>query len=185
MTQERSLSHDLLASLDARLAALEAEREARRTFTRYMALCDVPARSLDGESLGALFAADAIWEGIGKHYENKFGRLEGRDAIVAMLSRYLPPTLHFTTNTHFVTSETIDVHAGARLATGRWIMMQASGYENGGAELIGARLEVDFVPATDSARWLIAHFRTERLFDAPWQVNPRTALPGAPDGASA
>jgi hypothetical protein len=42
------------------------------------------------------------------------------------------------------------------------------------AELIAARLEVDFVPAAHDAgtTWLIRHFRTERLFDAPWQVNP-------------
>ncbi|MXN75366.1 nuclear transport factor 2 family protein [Burkholderia sp. 4701] len=174
MTQDRPL---FLAALAARLAILEAEREARRAFTRYMALCDVPARALDGESLTALFTTDAIWEGVGKHYENKFGRLEGREAIVAMLSRYLPPMPHFTTNTHFVTSETIDVDADVQRATGRWIMMQASGYVDGRAELIGACLEVDFVPADGSPRWLIAHFRTERLFDAPWQTNPRAALP--------
>ena len=40
------------------------------------------------------------------------------------------------------------------------------------AELIAARLEVDFVPSPDGAAWLIRHFRTQRLFDAPWQVHP-------------
>ncbi|HLX00784.1 MAG TPA: hypothetical protein VKS80_01560, partial [Trinickia sp.] len=60
-------------------------------------------------------------------------------------------------------------------AKGRWIMLQASGYVDDHAELIGARLEVDFVPAPDAAEWLIAHFRTERLFDAPWRVSPRPA----------
>jgi ketosteroid isomerase-like protein len=179
MTPDRPLPHAALTALAERLNRLEAEREVRRTFTRYMALCDVPVRPLDGESLAALFATDAIWEGIGKHYENTFGQHRGRDAIVAMLARYLPPTPHFTTNTHFVTAETIDVDADAQHATGRWIMMQASGYVDGRAELIGARLEVDFVPAVDSPRWLIRHFRTERLFDAPWQVNPRAALPSA------
>jgi hypothetical protein len=75
---------------------------------------------------------------------------------------------------HFVTSETIDVNG--QQATGRWIMMQASGYVDGSAELIGARLVVDFTPSANGTDWLIAHFRTERLFDAPWSVNPRAAL---------
>lgn len=167
--------HERLATLEARIAGLEAERAIRKTFTRYMALCDVPASALESESLGALFAEDAIWEGVGTHYAQTFGRSVGRATIVAMLSQYLPPTPHFTTNVHFVTSETIHVD-GAR-ATGRWIMMQASGYVDGRAELIGARLEVDFAPAANGQDWLIVHFRTERMFDAPWSVNPRAALP--------
>ncbi|WP_186197000.1 nuclear transport factor 2 family protein [Burkholderia gladioli] len=174
MTNVHSHSLDSLA---ARLASLEAEREVRRTLTRYMALCDVPARTLEAESLAALFTLDAVWEGVGRHYQDKFGRLEGRTAIVAMLSRYLPPVPHFTTNTHYLSAETIEIDEHARRAVGRWIMMQASGYTDGRAEWIGARLEVDFVPAATSPRWLIAHFRTERLFDAPWQVNPRASTP--------
>lgn len=163
-----------IAALETRLADLEAERAVRHTFMRYMALCDVPATVLEGESLDALFTEDAIWEGVGTHYAQTFGRSIGRMQIVAMLSRYLPPTPHFTTNAHFVTSETIRIDG--KHATGRWIMMQASGYVDGSAELIGARLVVDFVPSTHGHDWLIAHFRTERLFDAPWSVNPRAAL---------
>ncbi len=52
-------------------------------------------------------------------------------------------------------------------------MLQASGYVDACAELIAARLDIDFVPAQDGRNWLIQHFRTERLFDAPWQVNAR------------
>ncbi|WP_371826463.1 nuclear transport factor 2 family protein [Caballeronia sp. M1242] len=154
-----------------RLRALEAHNAVRRTIARYMALCDVPARALEGESLAALFSDDAVWEGIGPQYANKFGRLIGPANIVAMLQRYLPPTPHFTTNTHFLTSEHTEVRGES--AKGRWIMLQASGYVDGRAELIAARLEVDFVPSShDEAIWLIRHFRTERLFDAPWSVNP-------------
>jgi SnoaL-like domain len=102
-----------------------------------------------------------------------FGRLTGHERILAMLTRYLPPTPHFAMNTHFVTSETIDVDDDATHAKGRWIMLQASAYVEGHAELISARLEVDFAPSRNEANWLITHFRTERLFDAPWQVNPR------------
>jgi len=163
-----------IAALEARLAALEGAAAARRTMARYMALCDVPSGALDGEALERLFTADAVWEGIGPQYTSKFGRLEGAGAIVAMLSRYLPPTPHFATNVHFLTSESIDMLSPTH-AKGRWIMLQASGYVDERAELIGARLEVDFVPAADAGQWLIAHFRTERLFDAPWRVSPRPA----------
>ena len=161
-----------LADITARLAMLEAERAVRQTMMRYMALCDVPSGGQPAETLAELFSVDAVWQGIGPEYAEKFGALTGREAIVAMLARYLPPTPHFSVNTHFMASETIDVDAAATHATGRWIMLQASGYVTGGAELVSARLEVDFVPADNSKRWLIRHFRTQRLFDAPWQVHP-------------
>ncbi|HXZ10725.1 MAG TPA: nuclear transport factor 2 family protein [Paraburkholderia sp.] len=168
----------LIAALGERLVALEAERAVRHTISRYMALCDVPSGALDGESLAALFATDAIWQGIGPQYADKFGRLTGHAEILAMLTRYLPPSPHFSVNVHFLTSETIDVDIASARAKGRWIMLQASGYFDAPAapaELISARLEVDFAPAANGRDWLITHFRTERLFDAPWQVNPRPA----------
>jgi hypothetical protein len=153
-----------------RLRALEARDAVRKTIARYMALCDVPARIFEGESLAALFSDDAVWEGLGPQYADKFGRLHGPREIVDMLQRYLPPTPHFSTNVHFLTSEHIEVNGDH--AKGRWIMLQASGYVDLNAELIAARLEVDFAPALhDEATWLIRHFRTERLFDAPWQIN--------------
>ncbi len=160
-----------------RLCALEAQNAVRRTMARYMALCDVPARMLEGESLAALFCNDAVWEGIGPHYADKFGRLSGPCDIVDMLQRYLPPTPHFATNVHFLTSEHIEVHG--KTAKGRWIMLQASGYVDEKAELIAARLEVDFATSPqDETVWLIQHFRTERLFDAPWNVNPAKGARG-------
>jgi hypothetical protein len=161
-----------LATLHARLAVLEAERAVRRTLSRYMALCDVPSGALPGETLAALFTADAVWEGIGPLYAKKFGILNGHEQILAMLTRYLPPAPHFSVNTHFLSSESIEVDAAAAHAKGRWIMLQASGYVAKDAELVSARLEVDFVPAADGRTWLIRHFRTQRLFDAPWKVDP-------------
>jgi hypothetical protein len=166
-----------LEALAVRLAALEAEHAVRKTVARYMALCDVPSGKLEGESLAALFTEDAIREGVGPLYAETFGRLQGHKQIVAMLQRYLPPAPHFSANVHFLTSEHIDVEGSH--AKGRWIMLQASGYVDARAELIIARLEIDFVPAPsanvscNSTPWLVRHFRTERLFDSPWQVNPR------------
>jgi hypothetical protein len=154
-----------------RLRALEARDAVRKTIARYMALCDVPARAFENESLAALFSDEAVWEGVGPHYADKFGRVHGPRDIVAMLQTYLPPTPHFATNVHFLTSEHIEVNGHE--AKGRWIMLQASGYVDAKAELIAARLEVDFTPSShDETTWLIRHFRTERLFDAPWHVNP-------------
>jgi hypothetical protein len=166
---------DPLRVLSERLAALEAETAVRRTMARYMALCDVPNGALEGETLVALFADDAVWQGIGPQYADKFGYLKGHAQILAMLTRYLPPSPHFAVNVHFLTSETIDVRGAA--AKGRWIMLQASGYVDAPAELISARLEVDFAPARNGRDWLITHFRTERMFDAPWQVNARKSTP--------
>jgi hypothetical protein len=163
-------------ALQVRVNALDAQNAVRNSIARYMALCDVPMRALEGESLAALFTEDAVWEGIGPQYADKFGRLRGNAQIVSMLQQYLPPTPHFATNVHFLTAEHIDVDGDT--AKGRWIMLQASGYVDGKAELISARLEVDFVPAThdQGLSWLIHHFRTERLFDAPWHVNPRNGV---------
>jgi hypothetical protein len=160
-------------TLLARIAALEAQNEVRKTITRYMALCDVPCAALDGESLAALFTENAVWEGIGPHYARKFGQLRGRAAIVDMLKAYLPPAPHFATNVHFLTSEHIEVEG--EIAKGQWIMLQASGYVDEKAELIAARLEIDFARDENDA-WLVRHFRTERLFDAPWTVNPRKEM---------
>ncbi|RQR22571.1 nuclear transport factor 2 family protein [Burkholderia sp. Bp9143] len=165
---------DALEALTRRVAALDAERAVRATITRYMALCDVPEDAGDGPALAALFTADAVWEGIGPQYARKFGRLEGADAIVAMLRRYLPPDPHFAANLHFLTSESIDIGADHVTARGRWIMLQASRHADGTAELIAARLTIDFAPADDGATWLIRHFRTERVLDGPW---PLTAAP--------
>ncbi|AOJ34311.1 nuclear transport factor 2 family protein [Burkholderia metallica] len=165
-----NLAPGLIDALAQRMAALEAERAVRATITRYMALCDVPENAGDGPSLAELFTADAVWEGIGPQYARKFGRVEGTAAIVAMLGRYLPPDPHFSANLHFLTSESIEIDAGLTHARGRWIMLQASRYGDGTAELIAARLTVDFAPAGDGAAWPIRHFRTERVLDGPWPL---------------
>ncbi|WP_322067210.1 nuclear transport factor 2 family protein [Burkholderia ubonensis] len=161
---------EALDALTRRVATLDAERAVRTTITRYMALCDVPEDAGGSPALAALFTADAVWEGIGPQYARKFGRLEGTDAIVAMLRRYLPPEPHFAVNLHFLTSELIEVDADQTSARGRWIMLQASRYADGTAELIAARLTVDFAPANDGTTWLIRHFRTERVLDGPWPL---------------
>ncbi|MBP8534413.1 nuclear transport factor 2 family protein [Streptomyces sp. MK37H] len=131
------------------------------TLTRYLTLCDVPA-SAEGE-LGDLFTEDAVWEGGGAAYAEKFGRTEGRAAIVEMLSGYLPPNPHFQTNVHLLFPGTVDV--GGTTARGSWPMQQLSRYESGDSEIMVARLDVTF--RLDADRPRISTFRTERLFTSP------------------
>ncbi|MGW3650481.1 nuclear transport factor 2 family protein [Streptomyces sp. NPDC000878] len=138
-----------------------SERLVVDTLTRYLALCDVPVRT-EGE-LGDLFTEDAIWEGGGSEYAEKFGRTEGREAIVEMLSAYLPPTPHFRTNVHLLFPGVVYVKGGT--AQGNWSMQQLSRYESGFSEIMVAKLDVTFRIGPDRPR--ISAFRTERLFSAP------------------
>ncbi|MFJ9582397.1 nuclear transport factor 2 family protein [Streptomyces acidicola] len=131
------------------------------TLTRYLALCDVPAR-VEGD-LGDLFTEDAVWEGGGSAYAEKFGRSEGREAIVRMLSAYLPPNSHFRTNIHLLFPGTVDTDGST--ARGSWSMQQFSRYASGATEVMVARLDVTF--RLDADRPRIAAFRTERLFSEP------------------
>ena len=149
------------ADLGRRLAALEAEGAARRTLSRYMSLCDVPAPAdaRDGE-LPALFTDDAVWEGVGAEYAAGFGRHVGPAAIGGFLRKYLPPVPHFQRNVHFLTSEAMV--ADGNVVRGHWIMQQLSVYAGGKTELISARLAVEFAIDSDGAARM-RHFQTQRL----------------------
>ncbi|WP_247255064.1 nuclear transport factor 2 family protein [Pseudomonas moorei] len=144
-----------------RLATLEGESAVRRLMARYMDLCDVPRAVTQVSELARLFAVDAIWEGIGSVTAQTFGQHQGREAVAAFVGGYLPPSDHFRLNLHYLTSESILVDGGT--AQGQWIMQQISTYADGRSELFGTRLNIDF-RCVDGV-WLIAHFRTQRLFN--------------------
>lgn len=144
-----------------RLATLEGESAVRRLMARYMDLCDVPRAPTRVSDLAALFCLDAIWEGVGSQTAQTFGQHHGRDAVAAFVGGYLPPSDHFRLNLHYLTSESIQVDGQA--AQGRWIMQQISTYADGRSELFGTRLNIDF--RCVEGTWLIAHFRTQRLFN--------------------
>ncbi|MFD6856114.1 nuclear transport factor 2 family protein [Rhodococcus sp. NPDC060090] len=164
-----------MSDVEKRLAALEAKDAVRDCLTRYMDLCDVPGPLDDVAQIGLLFTADATWEGVGPEYAGKFGIARGRDEVVALVSRYLPPTDHFVRNAHLLGSEQIRLEGNA--ARGRWIMQQLSLYTNGTAELLCARLEIDFeierLPHT-TAR--MHRFRTQRLFATPLPIEAMSHL---------
>ncbi|WP_460164199.1 nuclear transport factor 2 family protein [Pseudomonas sp. S2_F03] len=144
-----------------RLETLEGESQVRRLMARYMDLCDVPRAPTQVRELAELFSADAIWEGIGSQTAQTFGQHRGRDAVAAFVGSYLPPSEHFALNLHYLTSESIVVDGST--AQGQWIMQQISTYADGRSELFGTRLNIDF-QRVDGV-WLIAHFRTQRLFN--------------------
>ena len=144
-----------------RLATLEGESAVRRLMACYMDLCDVPRAVTEVSELARLFTVDAIWEGVGSVTAQTFGQHQGREAVAAFVGGYLPPSEHFRLNLHYLTSESIVVDGIT--AHGRWIMQQISTYADGRSELFGTRLNIDF-RCVDGV-WLIAHFRTQRLFN--------------------
>jgi hypothetical protein len=144
-----------------RLEVLEGESQVRRVMARYMDLCDVPRAATNASELAQLFSDDAIWEGIGSHTAKTFGHHQGREAVAAFVAAYLPPSTHFALNLHYLTSEAIRVDGNT--ARGQWIMQQISTYADQRTELFGTRLDVDF--RRIDGTWLIAHFRTQRLFN--------------------
>lgn len=156
-----------LHALQRRLDQQHAHQQVRNLLARYLQWCDVPllappADGLAGE-LGQLFSDDATWEGHGRQYQQQFGHRQGRAAIVAMLLDYLPPAAHFTGNAHLLSSEHLAVDG--QQAEGQWLMQQICSYVDGRAEMIIARLQLNF--RLEHGQWRITRFRTERLFDSP------------------
>ncbi|WP_010173604.1 nuclear transport factor 2 family protein [Pseudomonas sp. PAMC 25886] len=151
-----------------RLETLEGESQVRRLMARYMDLCDVPRAAMNVRELAGLFSVDAVWEGIGTTTVQTFGQHWGRDAVAAFVGSYLPPSEHFALNLHYLTSESIQVDGST--AAGQWIMQQISTYADQRSELFGTRLNIDFRRVDGT--WLIAHFRTQRLFNTVLGVNP-------------
>lgn len=133
------------------------------TLTQYLQLCDVPVPDGVKGKLGDLFTDDAVWEGVGPKYAGKFGRTEGRTAVLEMISAYLPPNAYFRENVHLLHPGTIELSDST--AQGSWLMQQLSRYESGAAEIMVARLDVTF--RLDVGRALIHRFRTEQIFSAP------------------
>lgn len=148
-----------ISLLEERIRVLEAESAVRHLLNQYMFLCDVPGPDTRDSALGQLFCQEAVWQGVGSRYAVKFGRIEGRQAIVAMLMGYLPPASHFLSNMHFLSGEQITVDGFQ--AKGRWVMQQLSRYESGQAESIVAALNVEFL--WEAGAWRISSFSTERV----------------------
>ncbi|RMX07595.1 nuclear transport factor 2 family protein [Corticibacter populi] len=165
---------ELSATLDAlrtRIESLEAEAEIRRIQARYMFLCDTPCPEPvadDAERIDrimALYAEEAIWEGVGSYYEGQFGQAVGKAAIRAHFEKFWgsrrDPALLL--NVHYLTSEQIHVHGDH--ADGQWVHCQPWIFSDGASLLRSSRLNNRF--RRIDGRWLITRTRTENVFVAP------------------
>ncbi|MFD6066141.1 nuclear transport factor 2 family protein [Amycolatopsis lurida] len=163
---------DELAELRHRVEVLEAEAEIRRIQARYMFLCDTPCPEygVTGddhriELILELYAEDAVWEGVGEHYDGQFGRAVGKDRIRAHFERFWDekrdPAL--VLNAHYLTSE--QIHVDGDRAEGQWIHVQPWLYVDGTGLLRSSRLNNAF--RRHDGRWLITRTRTENVFIAP------------------
>lgn len=160
-----------IAALTRRIEVLEAEAEIRRIQARYMFLCDTPCPEFavrdDAERIERiieLYAADAVWEGVGEHYDGQFGRAEGHSEIRAHFQRFWSRDRHpaLVLNAHYLTSEQIQVDGDE--AGGLWIHMQPWLFADGTGVLRSSRLNNAFRKEPDG--WKITRTRTENVFIA-------------------
>lgn len=173
-----------LAALARRVEVLEAEAEIRRLQARYVFLCDTPipefgvrddAHRID--LIMELYTEDAVWEGVGEHYDGQFGRAEGAAQVRAHFERFWgakqDPALLL--NAHYLTSEQIHVDGDA--ATGQWIHVQPWLFSDGTSLLRSSRLNNAFRRVAGT--WKISRTRTENVFVAPLPRNWATDHPSA------
>lgn len=165
------MSRPSLDDLTARIEVLEAEAEIRRVQARYMFLCDTPCPEFgvadDTERIDAimaLYAEDAVWEGVGEYYDGQFGRARGHAAIRRHFEQFWSPDRRprLVLNAHYLTSE--QIHVAGPQADGQWIHMQPWLFDDGSAILRSSRLNNSFRRV--GRRWLITRTRTENVFVA-------------------
>ncbi|EGI76486.1 nuclear transport factor 2 family protein [Hylemonella gracilis] len=169
--------------LQRRLNVLEAEAEVRRLQARYMFLCDTPCPEPVAddaeriEKILALYAEDAVWEGVGSYYNGQFGRAVGKAAIRQHFQNFWgqkkDPALLL--NVHYLTSEQIHVHANGLSADGQWVHCQPWIFSDGKSLLRSSRLN-NLFKKVDGA-WKIARTRTENVFVAPLKAGWAESIP--------
>ncbi|MBV2149806.1 nuclear transport factor 2 family protein [Sphingobium sp. AS12] len=135
----------------------EIRRLASVCLHRYFALCDRPRR-VGQTSYGDLFSANAIWEGVGGRYAERFGRFEGRDAIAGAMRLALDETPSYRFNLHLLTNE---LWMPGSALTGAWLLQQFSVLNDERAIEATAEIRVTFDVAGGAVT--IARFRTRNL----------------------
>lgn len=169
--------HSNEQSLLSRINRLESEAEIRRLISFYMHLCDDLNTTHVALQIGMLFTPNASWSGIGTLYSEKMGSYQGREAIVAMMKKYVTKPPHFKINVHYLSSEAISI-VNDNEATGRWKMLQVSTFNNGTSHLNGAELVIDF--RKNNNEWLINRFTTKNMFSRPvdyWHSDAQLYIP--------
>ncbi|EMD24516.1 nuclear transport factor 2 family protein [Amycolatopsis azurea] len=172
--------NDEITELRRRVETLEAEAAIRRLQARYMFLCDTPCPEFgvtDDEHridlILDLYAEDAVWEGVGEHYDGQFGRAVGKAAIRAHFERFWSQKL--VLNAHYLTSE--QIHVDGEKAEGQWIHVQPWLYADGTGLLRSSRLNNAFRRHEDG--WLLTRTRTENVFIAPLPSGFASDFPAA------
>ena len=132
-----------------RLQQLEDQQAARICISNYMHLCDRLDSMERVQAIGALFSADACWEGVGEPYATRLGKHQGREAIMAMMASYVRQLYQDADG---------ELH-------GRWMMLQTSAFNAGGAHLNAAEIEIVF--RREAGEMTIHHFTTRNLFSRP------------------
>nr|WP_314142816.1 nuclear transport factor 2 family protein [uncultured Rhodococcus sp.] len=147
------------STLEARLAALEAESAVAKRMSAYLRSCDTIKTP---EAIGSHFTDDGIWEGIGRNTE--FGKAVGSTAV-GELFRAVPTRQPFTV--HYLTNAEIEV--AGHTATGRWLCFEPSTIRGGTMPVwIGLSYHNDFRKVGDL--WLISHLRCDTLFATPYDT---------------
>lgn len=160
-----------------RLQQLEDEQAARVCISGYMRLCDRLDSQATVQAIGALFTADACWEGVGEPYATRLGRHLGREAIESMMAGYVRTPAHFAMNAHFLCSESLTRQPDGPLC-GRWLMLQTSTFNAGGSHLNAAEITVTF--RREAGEMRIHHFVTRNLFSRPvdhWHADDVLPVP--------
>ena len=125
------------ATLEQRLARLEAIQEITLLKARYCAYCD---DQYDPDGIAGLFTEDGIWDG------ELFGRHVGRDAIRSFFRR---ASSEITFAAHLVMNPIIDI-TGPGQATGKWRL------------IMPATVRVD---GRSEARWLVNGYDERYVID--------------------
>jgi uncharacterized protein (TIGR02246 family) len=113
-----------LEDLEHRIRLLEDIEAIKSLKARYADACD---RGYDADTIAALFAEDAVWDG------GSFGRYEGREAIRAFfqgVSADIPFAMHYMMN------PIIEVDGDT--ATGKWHLFQTCTFSDGNQAIWGA-----------------------------------------------
>ena len=145
-----------MASIEDRLARLEAVGEIMRMKARYCAFADA---DYDAESIAALFVPDGYWDG-----GPEFGRHVGHEAIKEFLNR-TRGQIRFAA--HLVLNPIIDVQDDAH-ATGKWrLFMPCTIASEGIAEARWLLCEYDEAYVRQDGQWMFRSIDMKVNFYVP------------------
>ncbi len=152
----------LVATLAARVDALESEKAIEQLMVGYMAATD--AVSGKGRKVSVLFTEDGSWESVGPH-GNPGWAATGHEALIKKFDRNverMPFSAHFVTNTAIQ----LGVDGDPDKATGQFMYFQACTYRGDQPLWIAGKYNNDFRRVDGT--WLISYMRVHNFFTTPF-----------------